>query len=243
MMRALALTGCGVLALVASGCESTEEQSAQLGHEGSKLAASGGTVGAGATNNTVRVSHVTLLSSGGRTAVALQLTSNAGQPELNVPIRVNLLGSSGKVLYSNNVSGLDSTLQQMPLLRPHQSGWWVDDQVLVAQAGGRVQVHVSGGPTRARTTLPDVAASGVHVGTQAGISVVSGTLVNHSKTTVSKVPVFAVSLNGASITAAGRALISTLPPGSTSFQIFLVGHPTGSPIQITVAPTVPKEHN
>jgi hypothetical protein len=238
MMRAFALAGCGVLALATSGCESTEEQSARIGREAVKLTASKGTVAAGATNSTVRASHVTLLQSAGRGAVALQLSSSASATQSGVPVLISVVGAAGKVLYSNNVSGLESTLQQMPLLRAHQSAWWVDDQVLTAQTGGHVQVHI--GSVRVRSaasnhrSLPDISTSEVHVGTQSGLSVVDGNLVNHAKASVSKVPVFAVALRGGTVTAAGRALVATLPPGTTPFQIFLVGNPTGSTIQISV---------
>jgi hypothetical protein len=238
MMRALALAGCGVLALATSGCESTEEQSARIGREGSKSVGSSATLAVGASNTTVRVSHVTLLQSAGRSAVALQLSSTANLPERNVPVVVSVLGSNGKVLYSNNVSGLEPSLQQMPLLSPHQSAWWVDDQVLTNQSGGRVQVHIGGGPGHQRTALPTISTSEVHLGTQDGLSVLSGNLVNHAKLSESKVPVFAVTLRDGQVTAAGRALVATLPPGSTPFQIFLVGNPASSTIQITVSATV-----
>jgi hypothetical protein len=238
MMRAFALAGCGVLALAASGCESTEEQSAQIARQGAKLATSSETVAAGATNTTVAVSHVTLLQSAGRGAVAMQLSSSASAAQSDLPVLVNVVGAASKTLYSNDVSGLESTLQRMPLLRAHQSAWWVDDQVLTAQPGGRVQVHVGVGAghghSLASGSLPDISTTEVHVGTQSGLSVVDGNLVNHAKASASKVPVFAVALRGGAVTAAGRALIATLPPGTTPFQIFLVGNPAGSTIQISV---------
>jgi hypothetical protein len=233
MMRALALVGCGALVFASSGCESTEEQSARIGHEGADAPVSDSTaVKTGAANATVRVSNVTLLQSAGRGAVAMELTSSAGRPQTDVPVSISV-AKGGKVLYTNQVSGLESALQQMPLLRPHQHEWWVDDQVLTASSGGSVQVRI-GASKHSQGKLPEVSASELSVGKQAGLSVLSGKLVSQAKRPASKVPVFAVALRAGKVTAAGRALISTLPPGATSFQIFLVGDPTGSTIQITV---------
>jgi hypothetical protein len=239
--RALACAGFGVLALTATACESTEQQSAKIGREGSKLVAAQGPVRVAHVNRAVRVSHVTLLEGNGRTAVALQLTGTSKTNQTNVPVLISLVGAGGKVLYSNDTAGLESSLQQMPLLRPGQGEWWVDDQVLAAQKGGHVQVKV-GTSSHARASgrarpAPQITTSGVQVGEEGGMSVLTGQLVNHSSSTQHHVPVFAVAVKGQQVTAAGRALIASLAPGSQSFQIFLVGHPTGSSIQLTVTPT------
>lgn len=242
MRRVLACAGCGVLALTATACESTEEQSAKIGREGSKLAAAQGPVKVAHVNRDVRVSHVTLLEANGRTAVALQLTGTSKTPQSNVPVLINVVGAGGKVLYSNDTSGLEASLQQIPLLRPGQGEWWVDDQVLAAQKGGHVQVRIGAGAHSSHTrgahaSSSSVSTAGVQVGQQGAISVLTGRLINHSSSTQHHVPVFAVAVKGQRVTAAGRALVASLAPGSQPFQIFLVGDPAGSSIQLTVTPT------
>jgi len=229
-----------MLSVSATACESTEDQSARIGREGTHLIASAGTVHVGKVNHGVRVSGETVLSGAGRTAVAVQLTSTTTQPQVDVPVLIYVLGAGGKQLYSNDTGGLESNLQQMPLLRPGQSEWWVNDQVLTTQAASTVRVRVGDGTGRATRPIPSISVSGTQLGEQAGVSVLTGSVVNHSAVTEHGLPIFAVALRSGRITAAGRAVIPLLPGNSTTpaaFLIFLVGNPAGSSIQVTAAPT------
>jgi hypothetical protein len=238
--RALAAVTCGALAVGLGACESTEDQSSKIGREGAHLIAEQGALRLGKANRDVRVSDVTVLSGGGRTAVAVRLT--ASREQANVPVLVDVTGAGGKRLYSNGTGGLDASLQRMPLLRRGQGAWWVDDQVLISQSAAAAHVQVGRGSSSSSTS--EVSAVAVHLGEQSGTGVLSGELVNRSAKAQRKVPIFAVTMRGGRVTAAGRALIATLPGGSgartrtTPFQIFLVGNPAGSSVQLTVAPTV-----
>jgi hypothetical protein len=241
MRRVLMVAGCGVLTVTGSACESTEQESAKIGREGRQLVAGQGSLKLGAANHSVRVSRATLLNSAGRTAVAVQLTGTSTGPQANVPLLVDVTGAGGKVLYSNETGGLEESLQRIALLRPHQGEWWVDDQVLTSQPTTAVKVRVgTGSNPRSGSSLPSLATSAVHVGQQAGISVVSGNLVNHSNRAQSKVPVFAVAVRRGQVVAAGRAVVGALPGhagASVPFQVFLVGNPTGATIELTAVPT------
>ena len=75
--RALVVAACGALTMTLSACQSTEQESAKIGREGQQQAAAPAALKLGAANRSVHVSDVTLLSSGGRTAVAARLTSTA----------------------------------------------------------------------------------------------------------------------------------------------------------------------
>ena len=77
MRRALLAASCGVLTVVLSACESTEQESARIGREGQRLVASQSGLALGAVNHSVRVADVTLLTSGGRAAVAGRAVLNA----------------------------------------------------------------------------------------------------------------------------------------------------------------------
>jgi len=236
-LGALALGALAALGL--SACESTEQESARIGREGQHLIASTGTLQLGRPNPAVRVSDVTLLSGAGRTAVAVRLTSADPRPQVDVPVLINVLGPGRRVLYSNDTGGLEPSLQHMPVLRPGHGEWWVDDQVLAKQTPSAVHVQV-GRPATARLSaaLPAISATGVQLGQQSGLTVVGGSLVNHSAATAHDVTVFAVALRAGHVTAGGRALVEALPGRATApFQIFLVGNPAGSTIELTVAPT------
>jgi hypothetical protein len=241
LRRAFATIACGALAVGASACESTEQESARLGHEGKHLLASQSALRLGGTNPYVHVSNVTVLSASGRTAVAVRLIAAGSHPQLDVPVLLDVLGAGGKPLYSNATGGLEASLQRMGLLRPGRGAWWVDDQVLTTQSATAAHVRVGRGTDHPSGPLPAISASVGRTTEQAGLDVLNGSLVNHSGGTVKKVPVFAVATRAGRVTAAGRALVPELSGDSTApvpFQIFLVGNPAGANIQLTVAPTV-----
>jgi hypothetical protein len=241
LKRALVVVGCGVLTVTFSACESTEQESAKIGRQANQLAVGPAGLKLGAVNHSVRVSDVTLLSSSGRMAVAAKLTGTSTRAQLNVPVLVNVTGAGGKVLYSNESGGLEASLQQIALLSPSQSEWWVDDQVLTSQSTTGVKVRVgTGASPRSRTALPTLATRAKHLGQQAGLSVLSGELVNDSGKAQGRVPVFAVALRGGKVVAAGRAVVSALSGhagASVPFQIFMIGNPSGAKIELTAVPT------
>jgi hypothetical protein len=237
MRRALVAASCGVLTVSVSACESTEQESAKIGREGQRLVASQGALTLNAVNHSVRVADVTLLTAGGRTAVAMRLTGTSTRAQVDVPVLVSVTGAHRKLLYSNDTGGLEASLQRIALLRPGQEEWWVNDQVLTSQTPTGVSVRVGTGAARS-VSIPEVAVSGVSLGQQAGLPVLTGTIVNRSSRLESKVPVFAVAVRAGRIIAAGRAVSESLPPRApTLFQIFFVGNPAGASIKVTALPT------
>jgi hypothetical protein len=213
-----------------SACESTEQESAKIAREG---AAGSSALKLRAANHGVRISDATLLSSGGRMAVAVKLTSTTGRTQANLPVLVNVTGARGKVLYSNEAGGLEASLQHMGLLRGHQSAWWVDDQVLTSQHTTGVKVKVGTGSSAPAGASPDLTTTSVHTHTQGGVSTVTGRLVNGSGKAQSQVPVFAVALKGTRAVAAGSVVVATLAPkASAPFQLFLIGNARGARLQL-----------
>jgi len=200
--RALAVAGCGVLTVTLSACESTEQESAKIGREGQQ-SSSQGELRLGAVNHSVRVSDATLLSSSGRTAVAVGLTGTSTRTQANVPLLVNIGGAGGKLLYSNATGGLEASLQHMALLPPRRQAWWVDDQVPAVAGATAVSVRAGAGTTTRTRSLPDIAVSRVHLGQQSGMPTLSGELVNHSSSSQSTLPVYAVAVRGGRIVAPG----------------------------------------
>jgi hypothetical protein len=235
LRRALVVVGSGLLVASLSACESTQQESARIGREGPHIASAPGALKLGAANHDVRVSDVTVLSGGGRTAVAARLTSSAGT-QADVPVLVTVTGAGGKTLYSNQAGGLEASLQRVALLRPGQGVWWVDDQVLTSQTANAANVRVGTG--RRSGAGGALSTRGLSTSEQAGIAVVSGTLVNGSSSAQGKVPVFAVALRSGRVVAAGRAVVAELPAhASAPFQVFLVGSASGAKIELTPLPT------
>jgi hypothetical protein len=242
LKRALVVVGCGALALTASACESTESESAKIAREGGPAAAGPSALKLGAANRGVRASDATLLSSGGRTAVAVKLTMTSSRAQRDVPLLVEVTGKGGKVVYTNGTGGVEAALQRIALLRPHASVWWVDDQVLTAQPGTAVRVRVGTGTSAHTSSAAPLTTKSTHVGEQSGLSTLSGELVNSSSHAQGKVPVFAVALRAGKVVAAGRAVVGSLAGhrgASAPFQIFLVGNPAGAKLELTAVPAPP----
>jgi hypothetical protein len=242
--RALVVAGCGVLGVSVSACESTEQESAKLNHEGQQLLAGQDALELGAVNHSVKVSDVTLLSSSGRSAVAVRLTGTSTRPQVDVPLQVGVTSSSGKSLYSNATGGLEASLQRIGLLRAGQPEWWVDDQVLLppgtSTSSSKVKVQAgTGSAPHPGAALGSLHSTAVHLTQEAGLSTVSGEIVGHFANAHSKVPVFVVAVQGGKVVAAGRAVVS--PPSgqgeNVPFQAVLVGNPAGAPLQLSVVPT------
>ena len=241
LMRGLVLVaGCGVLSVTATACESTEQESAKLGAEDHQSVASEGTIRLGGANHDVRVSDVTLLSSGGRTAVAVKLTGTSTRTQVDVPVGVSVTGAGGKELYSNDAGGLEPSLQHVAVLAPNRGEWWVDDQVLTSKTATGAHVSVGTGAFARPGSIPALSTSEVHLSQQSGLNVINGDVVNHSSRTENRVPVFAVAVRAGKVVAAGRAVLEALPGGSSApvpFEIFLVGNPAGATLELTVSPT------
>jgi len=238
--RVLAVAGCGVLTVTASACESTEQESAKLAGEDRQTLPSEAKLNLGAVNHSVRVSDVTLLSSAGRTAVAVRLTGTSTDAQVNVPLRVSVTGAGGTELYSNDTGGLEPSLQRIALLAPGRAEWWVDDQVLITKPASAAHLSVGTGTAARPGPIPALSTSGVELSQQNGLTVINGELVNHSSRTQDKIPVFAVAVRAGKVVAAGRAIVETLPGGSAApapFEIFMVGNPAGATVELTAVPT------
>lgn len=223
-----------------AACQSTEQESAKIGREAVAAPAAASALELGAANRNVRVSQVTVLSDAGRVAVAAKLTNSSARAQLNVPLLVSVTGKDGKLLYSNKAGGVEASLQRIALLRPHQSAWWVDDQVLTSQPALAAKLRVGSGPKARSSAFPEIATSATHTAREAGISTLSSSLVNHSSKGQSKVPVFGVALKGGHVVAAGRAVIGALPGhrgASVPFQMVLVGNPAGANIELSPVPS------
>jgi hypothetical protein len=230
MRRALVLAGCGVLTVAVSACESTEQESAKLGHESSAGVAGPKALRIGAVNHTVKATSVTLLSGEGRDAIAVRLRSSSSRTQLQLPIRVDVTDSKGKTLYTNSTGGAEASLQHVPLLGAKQSVWWVDDQVPALPRSAHIHVVLGSGkrgPPRVA-----LATGSLRLGSQSGISTVSGRLINRGHATQRHVAVYVVVLRGANVTAAGRVEVESARPGAGGhFQVFLVGRPSGTQIE------------
>lgn len=236
LRRALVVVGCSALAATASACESTQSQSAKIARAGG-AAEVASTLHLGAANRDVRASDVTLLSGGGRQAVAVKLTSTSSRVQREVPLLVKVTGAGGKVVYSN-ASGAEALLSHVTLLRAHSSAWWIDDEVLATGAASAAKVSVGTGRAQPDARTAALTARATHVSVQGTTTTVNGVVGNHGAQARSSVPVFAVAVRGGKAVAAGRAVVALVPAHSSAvtFDVPLIGDATGAKIELTALP-------
>jgi hypothetical protein len=223
-------------AVVAAGCESTQERSARLARAGRGDAAQQ-TVRLGAQNRSVRVMQTALLRSSDVAAAVVRL-HNGGRSQAGVPILLDARDASGHVVYRNDVAGLDPALQGIALLKAGQDAFWVNDQVTATPTPRSLEVRVGRAQRPVSGTPPRIAVDRVGVQRDGGQTVVSGRIANGSATVQRNLALFCVALRGDRIVAAGRAILPRLDAKPVSFHIYLVGDATGARLVFTAPPTV-----
>jgi hypothetical protein len=244
-MRRMALTTAAVLVSGGLGaCESTQTKSARLEKTGRNQARQT-TVKAGAANTAVKVLSTAVLHSATGNAAVVQLRNTGAASEVRVPLLVAVKDPAGKVVYKNDIAGLQPSLQELAYLAKGQTAYWVNDQVLAVDppkgmdvAVGKEQGSFTGAAPRITLARPqlDRDSTGPYA---------TGEVRNGSALTQVNLPIFAVALKGGKVVAAGRAIIPRLAPAPTRkpvmFKIYFVGDPKGAALRLTAAPTVHTE--
>ncbi|HLW95397.1 MAG TPA: hypothetical protein VKS25_08480 [Solirubrobacteraceae bacterium] len=237
-MRRASLALAAAAALLASGCETTQEQSAKIGRALGHQSAATGTLRVGGANRSVRVLRSVLVGAAGQSAVAVELSNTGARPQASFPILIAVRDAHGKTVYRNDTEGIEPSLQSLSLLPAHASEWWVDNEVLggapksvsvsVGASSGRVAV---GGPPPLITTRA-LSASASFPGPH-----VSATVSNRSAVAQRQLALYAVVLNGNTVVGAGRAIVVALGAhASTSVVIPVIGSVDGRTISVTTAP-------
>ena len=234
-MRRATAPLCALVALAASGCETTQQLSARIGRSLGHQSAIAGTTVTGERNRNVRV-DATALIAGSPAAVAVQLTNESATPQTNILVALDVLDAKGVSVYRNDTSGIEPSLQQLALLPAHATVWWVDDQVLGgAGAPSSVTVRVGAATSRPRSG-PAIAPSGKSASDAFPGPHVSATLRNTSSVAAHALAVYAVTIRSGRAVGAGRALVASLAPGAnTSVTIPITGVATAARIELTVA--------
>jgi hypothetical protein len=237
VLLALALMGC------LTGCETTAEESAKLERTAKReqaqhpgLEQKGLSIGRESTN--VRVVATTVLHSSEGDAAVITLRSSSPHALMEVPIAITVKGARGQTLYQNNTAGLEPALVAVPSIAPYGQVEWIDDQVPASEAAASVSARVGEG-TSGDTTMPSLAVTGVHLaeGSTTGPAA-SGTVANHSTVTQPKLVIYALGRRGGKIVAAGRSVLPEVAAGGSSFfQVFFVGNPQGTQLEVRAQPT------
>jgi hypothetical protein len=243
MRRLGAIAGCALVAVGAAGCESSQDKSAQLAKSGAGKASTS-LVKAGAANTDVVVGQTAVLrGAGGASAAVVVLRNRGPRAQAGIPVQIEVTGAGRKVVYKNDLAGLQIALQQLAYLAPGEQVAWVNDQVTASATPKAVQAQVSrptGGTPAGKP--PKVVLVGTRLEHDSTGVYLTGTVRNESKVAQTNLPIYAVARRGSRIVAAGRAIIERLEPEPQSkptiFRIFFVGDPKGATLDVQPVPTV-----
>ena len=234
MRRALALL---LAPLLLAGCESSQDKSARLARSAVAQKHEKGVV-VTTQSPDVKVLKTALVEDRYGTAAAVQLRFSGHKPQAAMPISFELRDGAGKKAYGNDLPGLAASLTHVPLLRPGERVWWVDDQLQVKGAE-RVEARVGRPTTTAPSKPPELVPTGLKLESDSSGFFTHGKLRNRSDVEQTQLTIYAVAQRGDKVVAAGRAGIERLRARAAApFRIFWIGEPKGATLHIFAPPTV-----
>jgi hypothetical protein len=221
-----ATAGLALLALLAlSGCESTQEKSAQLEKTAHHTRVAERGLSIGKANPDITVLAATLVRGNEGAAAIVTVRNDSASVLREVPIAITVKNAQGATVFQNNTPGVEAALTSLGSLPAHSIMTWVDDQV--PATGNPVSVTAIAGISPAVSgALPEVEVMDVHPSEESGSATAAGSVRNRSRVTQHALVVYAVVRRAGRIVAAGRAILPEVAPGATApFQAYLVGGP------------------
>lgn len=229
------------VALVASGCESTQDKSAKIAAElGPVRQEKGLTIRR--ESKDVEVVETTLLSDEVGTAVAVELRNTSGKDLIDVPIAIDVLDAKGKSVYENRIPGIEPALAAMPFIGAGETAVWVHDQVLAAAKPARVEVRVGASDATYAGPQPEISVAEARLEGDpfTGVSA-SGNVLNESGEDLVRLLLYGVARAGGEIVAVGRGAIEPLKANGKKvpYSIFFIGDPRGAELTVEEFPALP----
>jgi hypothetical protein len=235
---AIALAG---VALVVTGCESTQDKSARIAAELGPISQEEG-LKIEQRSKDVKVASVTLLTDANGSAVAVELHNDSGRDLAEVPILIDVLDADGRSVYRNDIPGIEPALAAVPFIPAGGEVTWVHDQVLSTGKPAKAKVIVGAGGEPADGERPEVSVSEPELegDPYTGVAA-SGEVVNESGEDVERLLLYAVARKGGRIVAAGRGAIEPLKdkPKPVPYNVFFIGDPKVAEIEIANFPILP----
>lgn len=236
VMIGFGLLLCG--ALLASGCQSTQDKAAQLA-ESSSAAFDKTGLKVTKENPDVEVLKTWTLTDANGTAVAVRMRNTTQRRLAGVPIAIDVEDAQGASVFRNDAAGLDTSLVEIPLLRAGETVTWVNDQVVPTGEAEKATAKVGVEREVLETEEPRITLQQIERESDAEGEVVSGFVMNKSDIDQRNVVIYAVSTKGGEVIAAGRGQVPRVRPGKrTRFSVFFIGDPTGGTLDLAVPATV-----
>lgn len=237
MPLALALAG---VALVVTGCESTQDKSARIAAELGPVAQEKG-LSIDARSKDVKVVSTKVLSDANGSAVVVELHNDSNRDLAEVPILIDVFDAKGKSVYRNDIPGIEPALAAVPFIPAGGEVAWVHDQVLAVGKPAKVKATIGAAGEEVFGDLPQVSVTAPklegdpYTGVAAG-----GEVVNESGEDIERLLLYAVARDGSKIVAAGRGAIEPLKskPKPVPYNVFFIGDPKGAEVIVNEFPTV-----
>lgn len=229
------------VALVASGCQSTQSKSAQIASELGPVQQEKG-LKISRPSKDVKVVSKTLLVDKEGSAVVVEVRNQSNQDLTEVPILIDVLDAKGKSVYSNSLPGLEPALTSIPYVEAGDEATWVHDQVLASGKPESVEVTVGEGGTPYAGGIPELTLSEPKLeGDPYSGVVAGGNAENKSGGKVERLLLYAVAREGNEVVAAGRGAIERIKPEPKPlpYNIYFIGDPLGADVELTWFPTLP----
>jgi hypothetical protein len=235
---AIALAG---IALVLSGCESTQDKSAKIAAELGPVAQEEG-LRIFKRNEDVKVVSTTLLSDENGSAVVVELRNESNRDLVDVPLLIDVRDAKGKSVYRNDIPGIEPALAAIPLVPAGGDVLWVHDQVLATGEPTSAKATVGAGGEELPGELPAVRVSEPKLESDRFTGVAAGgEVVNESGEDIERLLLYAVARKSSKIVAAGRGAIEPLKgkPKPVPYNVYFIGDPGGAEITMSEFPTLP----
>lgn len=234
----LALAG---LALVTTGCQSTQDKSAEIAAELGPVKQEVG-LKISRRSKDVKVVSSTVLSDEAGSAVVVEVRNDSSRDLVNVPIAIDVRDANGKSVYRNDLPGLETALTAIPYVEAGGDAYWVHDQVLATGKPARVEVTVGEGGTLFTGEVPKLTVSEPKLeGDPYSGIVADGNVFNESGKDQQRVLLYAVATEGDEVVAAGRGAIEKVKPERKPlpYNIYFIGDPRSADVTVTTFPTLP----
>jgi hypothetical protein len=237
--RTIALALAVLAGLTLTACQSSQDKAREIRAQAQATAPKPLVIPK--PNKDVKVGDTTLLHDQNGDAVVVPLTNETGQTLVNVPILVDIRDAKGTTVYKNDTAGIDFALNHVAVIEPHETFYWVNDQLTGQGKTARVKVGDPEGKPPSGP-LPVLDVSPPKAGHDFSGPKVSGTVTDRSKLDQSHLILFAVARQGGRIVAAGRGQIKALKVAAkpAPYVIYFIGNPVGADVEIQAPPTVLK---
>jgi hypothetical protein len=219
------------IALAATGCESTQEKSAQLEKAAHHTHLSERGLSIARASAEVSVLGAVLVRGAEGAAAVVTLRNDSAHALRDVPIAIAVKDAGGSTVFQNDAPGLEAALTSLGSLPAHGVTTWVDDQVPATGAPASVTA-IAGVSPAVSGALPQIEVAGVHPSEESGSATAVGTVRNRSPVAQQALVVYVVARRAGRVVAAGRAILPEVEPGAAvPFKAFLVGSPHGATLQ------------